>query len=220
MRGLLIAVEGTDRAGKSTQCSLLCEWLGEIADAPSPLLIKFPDRSTPIGQIINEYLGSSESALNDQAIHLLFSANRWELAERILAALERGQSVILDRYVYSGVAYSTAKGLAADWCRAPDAGLPQPDLLLYLDLPVEEARMRGGYGEERYEREAFQASVRQCFLQLLGEGKDEMEIVSACGSVQEVQQRLRDAIISNLTRRGLWEEVARESIIKKINWIP
>ena len=52
------------------------------------------------------------------------------------------------------------------WCRAPDVGLPAPDLTLFLDLAPEVAAARVGYGEERYEKEALQARVRMIFNEL------------------------------------------------------
>lgn len=76
-RGLLIAVEGCDRSGKTTQCQLLIKWLQDNLRVQCEY-IKFPDRATLIGGVINEYL-TGKAHLNDQAIHLLFSANRWEL---------------------------------------------------------------------------------------------------------------------------------------------
>ena len=51
--------------------------------------------------------------------------------------------------------------MSIDWCRAPDGGLPAPDLLLHLELPTSEAESRGGYGEERYEVPAFQLKVKE-----------------------------------------------------------
>ncbi|KAK7681070.1 hypothetical protein QCA50_015907 [Cerrena zonata] len=82
-------------SGKSTQAALLNQ---RIANSH---LIKFPERSTPIGQIINKYLTDSSYDLSDQSAHLLFSANRWELAKDIIAKLDNGEFVILDRYIYS-----------------------------------------------------------------------------------------------------------------------
>jgi dTMP kinase len=59
---------------------------------------------------------------------------------------------VLDRYAYSGVAFSAAKPSLRgdlDWARAPDAGLPLPDAVLFMDLPPEDAAARGGFGGER-----------------------------------------------------------------------
>lgn len=66
---------------------------------------------------------------------------------------------MVDRYAYSGVAFTAAKGapgLDRAWCMAPDAGLPAPDAVFFLNLTVEQAAARGGYGEERYEKADFQ----------------------------------------------------------------
>ena len=98
--------------------------------------------------------------------------------------LSEGTTIVMDRYAYSGVAYSAAKvyslfhlkffilfnvclkGLSLDWCKSPDHGLPEPDLVLFIDLPPEVASVRAGYGEERYEKIDFQIKVRKMFDQL------------------------------------------------------
>jgi len=129
------------------------------------LSLSLPDRTTGTGKLINAYLSGS-SDLDDHAIHLLFSANRWEAARALEAELAAGTTVLCDRYAFSGVAFSAAKGLPLAWCRAPDVGLPAPDLTLFLDLAPEAAASRGGYGEERYEKEALQARVRTLFRSL------------------------------------------------------
>jgi len=69
------------------------------------------DRGTGVGSLLGSYLkGTGDgAALNDQAVHLLFSANRWEHAENIRNALKDGKIVIADRYAFSGVAFSAAK---------------------------------------------------------------------------------------------------------------
>ncbi|KAI0917933.1 hypothetical protein AcW1_006927 [Taiwanofungus camphoratus] len=129
------------------------------------LTICITDRTTAIGKMIDSYL-RSQSELDDRAIHLLFSANRWELAPVIEEMLRAGTTVICDRYAFSGIAFSAAKeaaGLSYNWCRAPDIGLPAPDLTLFLDVSPEKAKARGGYGAERYEREDVQMRVRAVF---------------------------------------------------------
>lgn len=64
------------------------------------------------------------------------------------------------------MAFSSAKGLDLEWCKNPDRGLLQPDLVLFLDLPIEEAQKRGGFGDERYETLELQTRVRAKFLEL------------------------------------------------------
>lgn len=69
--------------------------------------------------------------------------------------VEGGTTLVVDRYAYSGAAYTAAKGcpgLDLEWCRAQDRGLPRPDAIFFLSLTPEQAQARGGYGEERYEK--------------------------------------------------------------------
>ncbi|SCU79705.1 LADA_0B02630g1_1 [Lachancea dasiensis] len=159
-RGKLILIEGLDRTGKSTQTAKLVESLNGEAS-----LVKFPDRSTQIGGLIHQYLTEPDFHLPDQAIHLLFSANRWEVAQTIKKTLAQGKHVVLDRYVYSGIAYSAAKqtpGMDLRWCAQPDKGLLKPDLTFFLSNA--ESGLRQGFGEERYESTEFQAKVREQFV--------------------------------------------------------
>ena len=148
-RGAFIVFEGVDRCGKTTQCGLLLKHLMSIGVAAAAM--RFPDRTTAVGGLINQYL-TGGADLDDRAIHLLFSANRWEGARKLEQyLLQHGETVICDRYAYSGVAFTSAKPrdgqggpLPLEWCRQPDVGLPAPDAVIFLDLSQEEAEQRGG----------------------------------------------------------------------------
>ncbi|KAM9902630.1 hypothetical protein OXX69_008235 [Metschnikowia pulcherrima] len=196
MRGNLILLEGLDRSGKSTQAEILAGHL----DAT---LIKFPDRSTSIGKLINEYLTNSEFHLSDEAAHLLFSANRWELAAKIEKLIANGTNVVLDRYVYSGIAYSLAKegSKSREWLYSPDKGLPKPDLTIFLIISMEELARRKGWGEERYEQTAFQEKVKKCFLEILRPEED--------NSVMLVNV---DRLSIEQTRDMVWRAIAENSL--------
>lgn len=163
-RGSFVVFEGCDRAGKTTQCKKLVHSLNRTG-IPAEFM-NFPDRSTVIGHIINKYL-TKEIELPDQAVHLLFSANRWELAPKIREKLESGISLIVDRYSYSGVAFSAAKeGMDLQWCWTPEIGLPEPDAVFFLDLGEKALSKRGGFGNERYEVSDFQMKVKKNFMRL------------------------------------------------------
>jgi dTMP kinase len=73
-------------------------------------LWRFPDRSLASGALINDYL-QSKASLPDQAVHLLFSANRWEKRSALIGKLAEGVTLLCDRYAHSGVAYSAAKAV-------------------------------------------------------------------------------------------------------------
>ncbi|KAK3990842.1 thymidylate kinase [Cladorrhinum sp. PSN332] len=190
VRGALIVLEGLDRSGKTTQAKLLADRLSSSQGSRQVESLGFPDRTTPTGQTINSYLTTSTWTLPDHAIHLLFSANRWELAPRITSLLASGTTVILDRYYYSGIVYSAAKqnpSLSLPWARAPEVGLPRPDLVLFLDLDQEEAKKRGGYGEERYEQAEMQKRVRELFW-----GLSMGRVVAAAGEEAGVEYKFRE----------------------------
>jgi len=84
-RGALIVLEGVDRSGKTTQCSRLLNRL--VSNGISCELMRFPDRTTPIGKMIDGYL-QSKTEMDDHALHLLFSANRWEAKDSMLKKIE------------------------------------------------------------------------------------------------------------------------------------
>ncbi|KAL7751844.1 hypothetical protein RI367_002844 [Sorochytrium milnesiophthora] len=191
-RGALIVLEGCDRCGKSTQAQLLLSRLAGTAT-----LLKFPDRTTTIGAMINAYLTSTAS-IDDRSIHLLFSANRWEAVKDMKRQLAAGTTLIVDRYAYSGVAFSAAKGLDLSWCQQPDVGLPKPDLVLYMDMSVDDAAKRGGYGEERYEKVAFQRQVRQLFLDRLRDPS--WKIMDATKSIEELEREIGELVDQTIKR--------------------
>ncbi|XP_020592001.1 thymidylate kinase isoform X2 [Phalaenopsis equestris] len=155
-RGALIVLEGLDRCGKTTQCGRLVSFL-EGNGLPVEAW-RFPDRNTDTGRMISSYL-TNNSELDDQTIHLLFSANRWEKRSLMENKLRNGTTLVVDRYSYSGVSFSAAKGLNVKWCKAPEKGLIAPDLVVFLDILPEEAARRGNYGFERYEQLEFQKNV-------------------------------------------------------------
>ncbi|GMM30333.1 bifunctional thymidylate/uridylate kinase [Martiniozyma asiatica (nom. inval.)] len=160
----LIAIEGLDRTGKTTQTDCLLETLAS-KQIPHTLM-KFPDRTTPIGKLINQYLTDPNFELNDKAAHLLFSANRWELVDTFNKWINE-KVIVMDRYVWSGVAYSAAKGLDSEWCLNPDKGLPKPDITIFLKFKNEMViSNREGFGEERYEKVEFQKKVKSQFEKL------------------------------------------------------
>lgn len=189
-RGALIVLEGVDRAGKTTQCKRLVQAL-EQSGRPAEMM-RFPDRTTTIGQLISAYL-EKKSELEDHTVHLLFSANRWELVPLMKKKLEQGITLVVDRYAFSGVAFTSAKpGFSLDWCMRPDVGLPKPDVVMFLQLSPAEAALRGQYGEERYETSLFQKTVLQRFEELLKDSSVNWQVIDASRSVEDVHMNIKN----------------------------
>ncbi|XP_029032969.1 thymidylate kinase [Osmia bicornis bicornis] len=156
-RGALIVFEGCDRAGKSTQVKMLIEALKKRS-IPTEARA-FPDRTTPIGTLINNFL-TKKQEFSPETVHLLFCANRWECKEDILNSLYSGTTVVIDRYAASGAAYTSAvSGRCLNFCKTPDKGLPSPDLVILLKISEESQSTRSNWGSERYEYSKLQQSV-------------------------------------------------------------
>ena len=146
---MLIVLEGLDGAGKSTQVKKLKTYLEEVC--PDLEYIHFPRYDAPVyGDLIGRFLrgdfGSNES-VHPQLVALLFAEDRHGAAPFRKKALAEGRFVLLDRYVYSNIAYQCAK-LAnpeeserlREWILNTEFGtfdLPRPDLNIFLDVPVE-----------------------------------------------------------------------------------
>lgn len=187
-----------------------------------PLTQNLPDRTTSTGQIINTYLTTTATAatpLSDQAIHLLFTANRWEAAPTIHSLLASGVTVVCDRYYYSGMVYSAAKrnpALPLEWARAPEVGLPRPDVVVFLDVSEAVAAGRGGFGAERYERGEMQQRVREGFAGLLaagGEEGEDLRVVDAGAGVEEVEGRVWGLV------KGRMDEVERGLVGREVRLV-
>lgn len=113
-RGALIVLEGVDRSGKSTQAKKLVESL-QIRNIPAELMV-FPDRTTYTGKLISQYLNGDDFKLNDAAIHLLFTANRWENVDKMKKHISDGTTLVVDRYSFSGMAFSAVKKGTCNCC--------------------------------------------------------------------------------------------------------
>ncbi|KAJ8978249.1 hypothetical protein NQ317_012605 [Molorchus minor] len=184
-RGALIVFEGVDRSGKSTQCKKLVESLKK--QNVKAHFMAFPDRTTSTGKLIDEYLRNKDCKVNDHAMHLLFSANRWENVDKMKAFLNDGITLIVDRYSYSGIAYSAAKkNMEIDWCKQPENGLPKPDKVLFLMVNQEEIMLRPDFGNERYENREIQKKVFEVYQQLFKEN-DNFESIDSARSIEDVQ---------------------------------
>ena len=145
---MLIVLEGLDGAGKSTQVKRLREYLTQRCGSLE--YIHFPRYEAPVyGDLITRFLkgefGSIE-VVHPQLVALLFAEDRHGAAPVMRQALKEGKTVLLDRYVYSNIAYQCAKlkdvqerGKLRDWIFNTEYGnfeLPQPDLNLFLDVPI------------------------------------------------------------------------------------
>ena len=128
-KGKIIVLEGTDKAGKTTQSRMLAEAIKVMGKVC--VVVDFPDYATPIGQEIRAFLDGKRD-YPAEAKHLLFSANRWEKKREIESMVENGTIVIMNRYWQSNLIYGTANGMDANWLLKLDKGLPREDLMIVI----------------------------------------------------------------------------------------
>ncbi len=157
---MLVVLEGLDGAGKSTQVKKLRTYLESLYSSIE--YIHFPRYDAPVyGGLISRFLrgdfGDNET-VHPQLVALLFAEDRHGAAPGMKASLAEGRCVLLDRYVYSNIAYQCAKLSCHDeaeelreWIFNTEYGnfeLPRPDLNIFLDVPISfvESKLGGTRG--------------------------------------------------------------------------
>ena len=157
---MLVVLEGLDGAGKSTQVKRLRSYLEGLFGSLE--YIHFPRYDAPVyGDLISRFLrgdvGNNET-VHPQLVALLFAEDRHGAAPGMKATLAGGGHVLLDRYVYSNIAYQCAKVAdpqeaekLREWIFNTEYGhfeLPKPDLNIFLDVPIGfvESKLRSNRG--------------------------------------------------------------------------
>lgn len=190
MSGLLIAFEGADASGKSTQARRL----GTRLD----VRVTFQHGATDIGGAIRSIvLDPINHALDDRAEALLIIADKAQhVAEIVGPALDAGETLISDRFTASTLAYQGyGRGLDLDVLRATMSFAThdiEPDVTVLLDVDLEVARARLGDQMDRIEGAGaeFHQRVRNGYLELAAAEPDRWLVIDAGGTVDEVAARI------------------------------
>ena len=205
-KGLFIVFEGIDGAGKSTQARLLAEALERegkqvyITAEPTPL---------PSGRALREVLGGKVKKTPCE-IALMFAEDRvahnkdGEIGiEKLLAG---GVCIICDRYYYSSLAYQGSQ-CDYEWVRSLNTRCPEirhPDLCIFLDLTPTESMKRimsaNRDGTEIYETEEILAKVRDTFMKVLDDIKqeDRIAVIDASRDIDTIAADILAAVRSVL----------------------
>jgi dTMP kinase len=75
-----------------------------------------------------------------------------------------------------------------EWCKQPEKGLIKPDIVIFLDLPVDVASKRAQYGDERYEKAEFQKQVAKCYQQLR---EPDWKILDASQAIEDLHSEIK-----------------------------
>jgi dTMP kinase len=198
MRGILIAFEGIDGCGKSTQVTKLAKHILELDKHNHILITREPYKDTSIRKILK-----SEDDPYSQAKKLatLFTNDRkLHFQELILPNLKNGIHVITDRFSFSTFAYQQTQGIMLNELLNIHKGLKIPDLIFIVDTPVEVAMMRMKKDsirttEQKFEKEIeFIKKLRINYLNLANLPNHNVVIIDGTKTIEEIfKQQIKPA---------------------------
>lgn len=200
MKGRFITIEGIEGVGKSTNVAFI---EAQCKAAGHTVLVTREPGGTPMAERIRDLiLATPGEGLSDMGeLLLMFAARAEHLASLIRPALERGETVICDRFTDATFAYQGGgRGLDADLINKLQVivqGDLRPDLTLLLDAPLEVSVQRiASRGEEvdRFEQEQadFFGRVRTAYLEIAAQAPERVRVVDASQPLAEVQARIAE----------------------------
>jgi len=198
-RGRLIALEGIDGCGKTTQARRLAEGLGAV--------LTHEPGATDLGRALRHLLLDADHATpGPRAEALLMAADRAQHVDEVIRpALDAGRWVVTDRFSGSTLAYQGwGRQLPTEPLRQVVAwatGGLEPDLSVLVDVPLEVARQRlAGSGPDRLERldADFHDRVRLGFLALARAEPDQWAVVDGTASASDVAAEIARLVAERL----------------------
>ena len=191
---MIIALEGSDQAGKKTQTAMLSKALK--AQKIKTAVFDFPDYSTIIGKEINNYLHGKRK-FPPEIIHYLYAANRWEKLEEIKKSATKNSILIMNRYYHSNLVYGIANGLKEKWLQSLDAGLPKADLVIVLDVSQSKSFSRKKSNRDKFEKNKnFSKKISQIYRRLAK--KHRWKLIDASGTKQETHKEILKIIFKKI----------------------
>ena len=193
-RGFFVVLEGIDGSGKTLQAQRLAEALR--ARGERALLTREPTDG-PSGRRYREWARGAREATPDEVLHFFLEDRREHVANEIAPALAAGEVVVCDRYVASTCAYQAAAGIDREKLHAMLGAerVPEPDLTLWLRVPVAQALARLARGaRERFERAEFLERVDAEYARL------ELDEIDASRGSEEVEAKILERVLEALAR--------------------
>ena len=195
---LFIVLEGIDSCGKSTQAELLKQYflvLGDravISPEPSNGIIGNLIRST----LKKRVFFTDNQAKFDEQMAYLFAADRhdhlYNDIDGVFKLIQNDFHVIVSRYYFSSLAYNSHNSEQFNLVSRLNKKFPNPDLLIYLDIPLETslARLEQRSLQEVYENEAKLTKVKANYQQIINKYKDLSLIIDGTKEQQDIHQQI------------------------------
>jgi len=187
---MLIVLEGLDGSGKSTQLALLRDWIA--AQGASPVTIKLPDYEDGSSVLVRQYLagrfGRDPHSVNAYAASLFYAVDRYANYKLKWAdAYAAGRVILADRYTTSNACHQATKLPKEEWpayfawledTEYGKLGIPKPDLVIYLDMPLEVSRT---LISARYEGDEAKRDIHEADFAYLAACRE--AALAACGAL-------------------------------------
>jgi dTMP kinase len=188
--GLFIVIEGIDGTGKSTQAKMLER---ALVEAGHTVTLDREPSDGPFGKILRDSATTGRLS-PQQELDLFHQDRKHHLDNIIVPALQRGETVILDRYYFSTMAYQGQRGFDPQEIRETNLRFaPNPDILFILDLAVDQARerigVRGDTTNEFEQRDALQY-CRDTFLSVSNEKF--AHVIDSSQKIDQIHQQMLD----------------------------
>ena len=197
-RGFLVALEGIDGTGKSTQVARLA---AALSAQGYDVIARREPTSSPWGRRLREAMATGKRlATPSQELALFLQDRRYDVAAHIKPALAAHQLVLLDRYYFSNMAYQGALGIDPEMIRRlNEVFAPVPDLVCILLISPTQAleRIRRGraHKPDSFEREDYLHRVDAVFRTLQG---PHIHLIAADQPVEELTSALEQKILDVL----------------------
>lgn len=215
-RGKLIVIEGLDGSGKATQTKMICEKLENKGNIICKL--SFPDYNEPSSALVKMYLnsefGPSPDSVNVYAASSFYAVDRYASYKKFWEyKYKNGQIIIADRYTTSNIIYQLGRLDKSLWSgyikwiqdyEYNKLNLPEPDMVIYLDMPVEISQR---FMSERYNGDETQKDIYEKNIDFLNKCKKtslyaaeklNWKIVSCCENGKPKTIKEINSIIENL----------------------
>lgn len=199
--GYLIALEGIDGAGTSTQMVGLASYIQQLGFQVTSTAEPSPG---PIGVLLRQALVGT-IALGEATLALLFAADRLDHLERlVLPALQENHVVLTDRYLLSSLAYQGSQ-LPLEWLQSLNVRCRPPDLTLFFRVSVATAtarRSRRGGIVEHFDHAQRQEQIAAAYDRALSLPHiGQVDVIDAEGSIEQVKKQAHASIASYLRRK-------------------
>jgi len=203
--GILIALEGIDGAGKTTQAYNLLAKLKELGfDAE---YLHEPTKFTKYGKKIRDYIKEGTIPSPEEENKLFIEDRKLHVSKEIKPYLDEKKIVVLDRYFFANAAYQGARSLSyQDILNENRKFAPEPDIVFLLDITAEEALERINNRKaltNHYEKYENLKKVRKKYMEIYEKDTANIQLIDGSIEIESISDELLEKVLKLIKKRNL-----------------